>query len=657
MRISKGYGDCSNMKMHCFTALVQECQLSAPGYKLSDSLKKKIEVFDKSDRKGVVDQTSEFGCTPLFLACKNGSAEVVEYLLTECEADIEQRGIFQVLDEGVSHSVTPLWCAAVSGRLSVVRVLIDNGADVNAASDSGSTPVRSACYIVRNEMPTSHFDIIQALVKAGANIQTPNHFGGTCLINSIQSTKLVKFLIDNDVDINAEDVQQKTALHYAVQENRFATAKLLMQNGADPMKVSKYGDDILQTACLKGNIMVFNYLIDKVKYDPYRIANAFELIGSTFLLDLYDLGSTLFFWKRALEIRYSGVASYPKEDLKVHPNLKVSEINSLEELDSSLTDLQGLKFQALIMSERILGEDHKDTIFRYMYCGASHADVNQYNECVHLWNYALKLKIRKDTLLSYDSSFTARAIVQLYVNILRSVFRSDNENMSMSEIREECEVSFKDVLSTTIFINEGLVKALQLLKVNPVFQVQLDNLDIILTSWIHLIHILLKMAISEEEMRQIYLIVKEVLSIDPKTSNGGDSVFHLAVSSSSTLKSNSFLDEENAPLFPSLELTKFILKCDFDVHKRNNLGETPLHIASKPANYSKEVIELLLSHQCHADVPDSNGLRALDLLVQQTYNLSLVSHISLKCLAAQVLRRNRMSEKVPIFLRSFVDVH
>nr|XP_040574657.1 protein fem-1 homolog C-like [Lepeophtheirus salmonis] len=541
MRISKGYGDCSNMKMHCFTALVQECQLSAPGYKCCRS------------NLGIWVYAS-------FLACKNGSAEVVEYLLTECEADIEQRGIFQVLDEGVSHSVTPLWCAAVSGRLSVVRVLIDNGADVNAASDSGSTPVRSACYIVRNEMPTSHFDIIQALVKAGANIQTPNHFGGTCLINSIQSTKLVKFLIENDVDINAEDVQQKLLC----------------------------------------------------------------------IMQIYS-----FFWKRALEIRYSGVASYPKEDLKVHPNLKVSEINSLEELDSSLTDLQGLKFQALIMSERILGEDHKDTIFRYMYCGASHADVNQYNECVHLWNYALKLKIRKDTLLSYDSSFTARAIVQLYVNILRSVFRSDNENMSMSEIREECEVSFKDVLSTTIFINEGLVKALQLLKVNPVFQVQLDNLDIILTSWIHLIHILLKMAISEEEMRQIYLIVKEVLSIDPKTSNGGDSVFHLAVSSSSTLKSNSFLDEENAPLFPSLELTKFILKCDFDVHKRNNLGETPLHIASKPANYSKEVIELLLSHQCHADVPDSNGLRALDLLVQQTYNLSLVSHISLKCLAAQ----------------------
>ena len=46
-------------------------------------------------------------------------------------------------------SVTPLWCAAVSGRLAVVRVLLRHGARVNAVSDSGSTSVRSACYIVR----------------------------------------------------------------------------------------------------------------------------------------------------------------------------------------------------------------------------------------------------------------------------------------------------------------------------------------------------------------------------------------------------------------------------------------------------------------------------------------------------------------------------
>merc|ERR1719500_758998 len=52
------------------------------------------------------------GCAPLFLACKKGSAEVADYLLTKCNAPIEQKGLFEVLDEGVSHSVTPLWCTA-----------------------------------------------------------------------------------------------------------------------------------------------------------------------------------------------------------------------------------------------------------------------------------------------------------------------------------------------------------------------------------------------------------------------------------------------------------------------------------------------------------------------------------------------------------------
>ena len=94
-----------------------------------------IEEIGKDDRKDVVGQTEE-GCAPLFMACKNGSSDVVEYLLSFCGADIEQRGVFEVPEEGVSHSVTPLWCAAVAGRLSVVKVLLKFGADVDAGKDS-----------------------------------------------------------------------------------------------------------------------------------------------------------------------------------------------------------------------------------------------------------------------------------------------------------------------------------------------------------------------------------------------------------------------------------------------------------------------------------------------------------------------------------------
>jgi ankyrin repeat protein len=92
--------------------------------------------------------------------------------------------------------VTPLWCASVAGRFSVVKVLIRHGANVDAASDSGSTSTRSACYIVRPGLQTAHMEIVKCLVKAGADLSKSNHFGGTCLINSVQSPSLIKLLLD-----------------------------------------------------------------------------------------------------------------------------------------------------------------------------------------------------------------------------------------------------------------------------------------------------------------------------------------------------------------------------------------------------------------------------------------------------------------------------
>ena len=94
MRIS-GYTDKTGQKAHLFTALVQECQLASPGTRLSDKLRRKMEEFARDDRRDVVTKTVD-GCAPLFLAAKNGSAEVADYLLSKCDAAIEQRGLFEV---------------------------------------------------------------------------------------------------------------------------------------------------------------------------------------------------------------------------------------------------------------------------------------------------------------------------------------------------------------------------------------------------------------------------------------------------------------------------------------------------------------------------------------------------------------------------------
>ena len=110
-------------------------------------------------------------------------------------------------------------------------------------------------------------------------------------------------MIRHGADGNAEDVQHKTALHYAIQEHRLDTAKVLVENGADLHKRSKYGDDALQTACVKGALSIFNFLLDVNEYPLERICDAFDLMGASFLLETQDISSSLFFWRKSLELR------------------------------------------------------------------------------------------------------------------------------------------------------------------------------------------------------------------------------------------------------------------------------------------------------------------------------------------------------------------
>ena len=500
----------------------------------------------------------------------------------------------------------------------------------------------------------------RCLVKAGADLGKSNHYGGTCLINSVQSPELVKLLLDTDrVEVNAQDIQRKTALHYAVQENRIDSALLLLAAGADPMILSKYGDDVLQTACLKGSLHVFNHLLETVFFDPTRIAESFELIGTTFLLDFHDIGSTLFFWRKALEIRYEGAfRHYPKviDHDEVHPVLGVREFDTKDELDDLNGDPKALKIQALLITERVLGAGHKDTIFRYMYAGAAHADSNEYGTCVALWNYALKLKLQKETLVSCDTAFTARAVAQLYINILARYLNNPDPF-------EENPIKFEDVLITTRYLKSGMSHALDLLDSKPQYQTQLDNFDTVLTTWIHLIHILLQLAESPEHMTQVLEEVLPLLKMHARTKKTGDTLLHLAVSSTS-LHSNSFLDGDPdssaLSVFPSLEVTDFILKCGYDVHCRNNLQETPLHIASKTENFSNNIMTKLLDHGAHLDTPDVRDICPIDILKAQPNKINVVPYVSLKCLAAQVIVKERIpyeQHEMPDHLEDLLTMH
>jgi hypothetical protein len=56
----------------------------------------------------------------------------------------------------------------------------------------------------------------------------------------------------------------------------------------------------------------------------------------------------------------------------------------------------------------------------------------------------------------------------------------------------------------------------------------MENFDMVLNSWLHLIFLLIKLARSEDDRREIYLLVENTRQLAPRASNG-DSLLHLAV--------------------------------------------------------------------------------------------------------------------------------
>lgn len=111
-----------------------------------------LSRFSRDARRNLMRKTvGDEGC-PLFYAAKIGNVHAVEYLVTNCDADMEQRNVFEVHEERTFHHSTPLWVASVTNHLPVVKLLVRLGANINAASDSGSTSVRSACFMTNVEV-------------------------------------------------------------------------------------------------------------------------------------------------------------------------------------------------------------------------------------------------------------------------------------------------------------------------------------------------------------------------------------------------------------------------------------------------------------------------------------------------------------------------
>ncbi|CAH2058936.1 unnamed protein product, partial [Iphiclides podalirius] len=654
-----GAGKNLDIKQHdvVFNELMQECKHSAPGARLSARLRTALERMRPEERRAVCRRTRD-GCAPLFVACKRGNVEIVEYLVHVCAAELEQRGVYEVPDDRSVHTVTPLWCAAVAGRLEVLRVLAEAGAELDAGSDSGSTPVRSACFM-------THYEVVRFLVERGADIHKPNHNGGTCLINSVQSVRLCTYLLEHGAEVNACDMQHKTALHYAIQEHRVESARLLLQHGADPWLASRAGDDALRTACLKGAAPVVALLARHVRYCPARLADAHELLGATQLDELNDAPAALASWRRATALRHA-YGAYVEKAPRRPPQRALglaAEWRSAAELEALAADVDALRTQALLVAERVLGPDHKDTLFRLMYRGAAYADAFRYQRCIDLWTWALQIRIEKDSLLYADTCHAASALTRLLLDAA-----SGRLERALGLPR------YEDVFRVFALLADHLPECRRALSARPVHKKQAETFDRALRCVSHLLYLLLQAeaeaeaeagagaGVQEERRSELRARVRRLVAADVRSAHTGDSLLHLAVSQLNVIRSTYFADEVAAPpVFPSVAVVSLLLECGADPCQRNEARSTPLHVAAIPYNFSTALAERLLRGGAHLDQPNKFGDSAADLVaLNRSSRVCPLQYLSLRCLAARALLAARPPPPqgaLPAELLRFLRLH
>ena len=220
------------------------------------------------------------GWSALSYAINNGDIEIAKLLLTN-KAKIKDELLIAIkspivesrinmmkllIDNKANINYTdengfnPLNIAIESGDMELTKFLITNGANVNSLMQDGVSLIGYA--IAQNNM-----DLLQMLIENGANVNNTNgdSWADTPLktASRLGLDNVVRILLTRNADINAVDMNGNTALHTAALNSQLSVVKLLLEKNPNLDIQNKVGNTALHLAVISGNIDIVGELVLK----------------------------------------------------------------------------------------------------------------------------------------------------------------------------------------------------------------------------------------------------------------------------------------------------------------------------------------------------------------------------------------------------------
>jgi ankyrin repeat protein len=185
----------------------------------------------------ILKATDQAGSTPLHHAAGFGSLGMLKLLL-DAGADP---------NAGNGRKSTPLfWGIYDEAR---VRHLVERGADVNARTVDGLTPVYQAASLGNGTA------VLRLLLAKGGKANVTTITGSTPLMAAARrgDTESMRFLIDAGANVHTVDATGANALMAAASSGNSSAIALLLDRGADPNVTTKRQGTALAEAASAGN--------------------------------------------------------------------------------------------------------------------------------------------------------------------------------------------------------------------------------------------------------------------------------------------------------------------------------------------------------------------------------------------------------------------
>ena len=218
--------------------------------------------------------------TLLHVAARNNKKDIVKFLIDE-GADIEARS---------ANGLTPLHEASLYDSFVAMKVLVDSGANIEAKNADGCTPLHTMNYMDiktfkyllecgadkearSNSNETAlhmaariNVKAVQALIEGGANIEAEDSKFETPLHKATRHRDddvIVKTLLQAGANTGARDEDGRTPLHRAMQRNFIKIALALIEGGADINARDLDGQTSLHIAATYAFVDLMKQLIAK----------------------------------------------------------------------------------------------------------------------------------------------------------------------------------------------------------------------------------------------------------------------------------------------------------------------------------------------------------------------------------------------------------